>query len=144
MLRNRPIYRTFARLRQFTGLVLLTSAGGLGGIAAVQADSPSEKWSLRPLCVLWDSQAGEAITRRVQDGTDDFNLRRLGESIFRMRRARHSCKLGLIRMACQDYIAIIRDVPGISTDWTGSHVVCPLAMADESKSASQQTQATDK
>jgi hypothetical protein len=133
--------RTFARLRQFSMLALLTSAVVLSGHATVKADSQFENWSLRPMCALWDGQASETITRRVHDSTGDVDLRRLGDAIFRMRRARRSCDIGLIRMACQDYIAIMRDVPGISSEWMGSNVVCPFAIADEPKDGRQEAQA---
>lgn len=77
------------------------------------------------------AQAGEAIVRRVTESKNDVDLRQLGDAIFRMRRARRSCNIGLIRMACQDYIAIIHNVAGISSEWPGYASVCPFAIPDE-------------
>lgn len=128
-------------LRQFSTLTLVISAVAVA-VHAAKAETQFERWSLRPLCVLWDGQASEAIARRVKHSPGDVNLRRLGEAMFRMQRARRSCDIGLVRMACQDYVAIMRDVPGISSEWTGSNVVCPFAMADEPKGEPQQAQAT--
>ena len=110
----------------------------LGGFAILSgysteghSDSAFQNWSLRPMCVLWDGQASKAMVLRVTESRDDVDLRRVGDDIFRMRRARRSCDIGRIRMACQDYLAIIRNVGGISSEWQGSASVCPLAMEDE-------------
>jgi len=94
-------------------------------------DPQFQSWLLRPVCARWDGQAGEAIVRRATESKNDVDLRQLGDAIFRMRRARRSCDIGLIRMACQDYIAIIHNVAGISSEWPGYASVCPFAIPDE-------------
>lgn len=86
---------------------------------------------LRPLCALWHGQASEAIALRVIEGRDDVYLKRVSDDIFRMRRARRSCDVNSIKAACQDYLAIIRNVGGTAREWPGSTMVCPAAMIDE-------------
>jgi hypothetical protein len=122
-----------SRTLSYSALALVgaLTASPLTGIGARAADPQFQNWLLRPVCVLWDGQASEAIARRVNESRDDVDLRQLGDAIFRIRRARRSCEIGLIRMACQDYIAVIRNVYGISSEWPGRASVCPLAIADE-------------
>jgi hypothetical protein len=115
----------------------------LSGSEARASDARFQKWSLRPMCALWDGQAGEAIARRVTQNRDDIDLRQLGDAIFRMRRARHSCDIGWLQVACEDYLAIMRNVPGISSEWPGSNSVCPLAVADDDGSEGRQTARQD-
>jgi len=107
--------------------VALAPNEGRGQTAQWQQTKES---SLRPLCAVWDQQASEAIARRVQDSKGDADLRQLGDSIFRMRRARRTCEQGWVRIACQDYHAIMHNVGGVSAEWPGSASVCPLGMSD--------------
>jgi hypothetical protein len=93
-----------------------------------------EKWSLRPVCALWDRQAGEVIVRRVTESHGAADLRQLGDSLFRMQRARRSCDLDLIQVACQDYSAIMRNVPGISAEWLGATTACVAILTEETAS----------
>jgi hypothetical protein len=116
-------------------LALSIFAPSNGRSLTAQAQEPS----LRPMCALWDRQASEAIALRVQDSKNDVELRRLGDSIFRMRRARRNCELGWVRIACQDYHAILRNVSGTSIAWPRSASVCPPAMSDGSAANTQQT-----
>ena len=44
---------------------------------------------------------------RVAINRDEIDLEQACDHIFRMRRARRSCDLGLIQKACQDYAAIV-------------------------------------
>jgi hypothetical protein len=79
-----------------------------------------QRWSQNPKCALWDHQASELMARRVAASSPgDVDLRQIGDSIFRMRRARRSCEVGQIELACQGYAAIMRNVPGISGEWRG-------------------------
>lgn len=111
-----------------TAFALSLLADGAGRNFNAQEQEPS----LRPMCALWDRHAREAIARYVQTSEKDVELRQLGDIIFRMRRARRSCEHGWVRIACQDYHAILRNVPGTSVEWSGATSVCPLAIADES------------
>jgi len=121
-----------SRTLSYSALALVgaLTASPLTSTGARPVDPQFQNWLLRPVCTLWDGQAGDAIARRVTESRD-VDLRQLGNTIFRMRRARRSCDIGLIRMACQDYIAVILNVDGISSEWLGHASVCPLAMADE-------------
>jgi len=112
-------------------LVGALAAQSLTGTGARGADLQFQNWSLRPVCALWDGRAGETIVRRVTESRDNVDLRQLGDAIFRMRRARRSCDVGLIRAACQDYIAVVRNIAGISSEWPGHASVCPPTIADE-------------
>lgn len=113
-------------------LTLLASLLLLSSSTIVRADLQIEKWSLRPLCVLWDGQASAAIARRVTESSPrDIDLVPIVNDLSRMQRARRSCDLGYIRAACRDYIAIMRNVGGTASDWRGSASVCPAAIADE-------------
>lgn len=111
-------------------LALVASIAQFGSSAA-DADPQFEKWSLRPLCALWDGQASRAIVHKVSESADNVDLKRLGEDLFRMRRARRNCELGLIRAACEDYVALIRETGGASSEWRGSSLACPAAMTAE-------------
>jgi hypothetical protein len=93
-----------------------------------------QKWSLRPACALWDRQAGEVISRRVNESYGALDLRQLGDATFRMQRARRSCDLGLIQAACQDYSAVMRNIPGISAEWPGATTACVTIVTEKTAS----------
>jgi hypothetical protein len=113
-------------------VTLLASLWLIGSNTVVRADPQIGKWSLRPLCVLWDGQASTTIARRVtESGSRDIALLPIVNDLSRMQRARRNCDLGYIRAACQDYIAIMRNVGGTVSEWRGSASVCPPALADE-------------
>jgi hypothetical protein len=91
-----------------------------------------QRWSQNPKCAVWDHQASELMAHRVAASSPvDVDLRQIGDAIFRMRRARRSCEVGLIELACQDYAAIMRHVPGISSEWLGYASVCAAAIASQ-------------
>lgn len=113
-------------------LALVASIALFGSSAAGDTDPQFEKWSLRPMCALWDGQASKAIVHKVNKSRDDINLQRLGEDLSRMRRARRNCDIGMIRAACHDYLAVVRNIGGTSSEWRGSDTQCPTAMADDS------------
>jgi hypothetical protein len=70
----------------------------------------STEQPLGSTCAPWDDIAKDAITR-VARSKQDTDLHQLDHMTFLMRRARRSCQLGLITVACQDYRAIVRTVP---------------------------------
>ena len=53
-------------------------------------------------CARWDEAAGEVIVRLVQSKSD-VDLRKVGDAVFRIRRARRNCSAGWFRLACLDY-----------------------------------------
>jgi hypothetical protein len=68
----------------------------------------SQSRNRQAACAQWDDAAGEAIVRLVQSKSD-ADLRKLGDAVFRMRRARRNCSAGWFRLACLDYGAIGRN-----------------------------------
>ena len=46
------------------------------------------------------------VVSRLAQSTSDSDLRRINDSIFRMRRARRNCEAGWFELACQDYLAV--------------------------------------
>jgi hypothetical protein len=71
----------------------------------------SQSRSRQAACAQWDDAAGEAIVRLVQSKSD-ADLRKLGDAVFRIRRARRNCSAGWFRLACLDYGAITRSASG--------------------------------
>jgi hypothetical protein len=120
--------RTFSSLSLLGGLGLLIFSGNN---AASASEPQFQKWSLRPVCALWDRQAGEVIARRVNESHGAPDLRQLGDAMFRVRRARRSCDLGWLQAACQDYSAVMRNIPGISAEWQGATTACVTILMEE-------------
>jgi len=70
--------------------------------------------ALAPSCLQWHQAAGEVVSRLARS-TSDLDLRRANDAIFRMRRARRNCEEGWFTLACQDYYAIARSLPGYAS-----------------------------
>jgi hypothetical protein len=119
---------TFSSLALLGGLVLPIFSGNKEASAS---ELLFQKWSLRPVCALWDRQAGEVIARRVNESHGVADLRQLGDAMFRVRRARRSCDIGWVQAACQDYSAVMRNIPGISAEWQGATTVCATILTEE-------------
>jgi hypothetical protein len=75
------------------------------GVAAQASEQQSD-----PTCITWDTRASEAIVTFVQATKYDINLKHVSDMIAQMRRARRTCQLGWLRLACQDYRIIVRGV----------------------------------
>jgi hypothetical protein len=86
------------------------------------------------VCARWDERASEAIAHLLEHGKGDVGERQIGDAMTRVRRARRSCQLNWIALACQDYHAIIHGVAGTSSSWPTSPGVCGLALEDRSAS----------
>jgi hypothetical protein len=87
-------------------LVIITAA------TVVELTGRVSEGPFNPTCEPWDTAASSAVARLVAD-TSDAAARQLGDSVFRLRRARKNCRVGWINLACQDYRALIRDTAGI-------------------------------
>jgi hypothetical protein len=48
---------------------------------------------------------------RLLESTLDADLRKANGAIFQLRRARRNCAAGWVTLACQDYHAVVRQVP---------------------------------
>ena len=130
---------SFRTLAVVTGLGIAFAGNG----HAFGLDVVSQSWLRQPLCVQWDLQAGDAIARRVATSRDEIDLSKLGDHIFRMRRARRSCDLGLIQKACQDYAAIVWNAYGVTSVWPGFASVCLPSVSGEPMIETQQSKADD-
>jgi hypothetical protein len=99
------------------------------GESHADLDSTAE---VAPVCVRWDGLASEAIVRLVRESKSDADLRRAGDAIFRLRRARRNCNANWVALACADYGVIIRNVPAFTTaPWPPISSVCGLARVNE-------------
>jgi hypothetical protein len=78
---------------------------------ATAGDDHVEKQTLARACMQWHLAAGAVAARLIQS-TRDADLLLVGDSIFRMRRARRNCETGWVALACQDYQAVAAGVPG--------------------------------
>jgi len=76
----------------------------------------------------WHLAASTAVSRLVHS-TRDADLRRVNDSIFRMRRARRNCEAGWFGLACQDYSAVAASTP---RDVTKQQPVPCLRVAESS------------
>ena len=73
--------------------------------AATSDGTGTERHVLPQACLPWHQAAGAAVSRLAQS-TRDADLRQIGDSVFRMRRARRNCEAGWLELACQDYYAV--------------------------------------
>jgi hypothetical protein len=64
-------------------------------------------------CQAWDTAASSAVAGLLAD-TSDAAARQLGDSLFRLRRARKNCRLGWVNLACQDYRALLGGSAGVA------------------------------
>jgi hypothetical protein len=78
---------------------------------AAAGDDNVEKQTSARACMQWHLAAG-AVTAHLVQSTRDADLLLVGDSIFRMRRARRNCETGWVTLACQDYHAVAASVPG--------------------------------
>jgi hypothetical protein len=78
---------------------------------SVALEERSQQRALSPACMHWHEAAGDAVSRLARS-TKDVDLRQLNDAIFRMRRARRNCAEGWFMLACQDYYAVARSLPG--------------------------------
>jgi len=62
-------------------------------------------------CTEWH-QTASAVVAQLAESTRDSDLRQVNDVIFRIRRARRNCEEGWFRLACQDYYAVARNLPG--------------------------------
>ena len=61
---------------------------------------------------------GIALQKKLFRLAQSGRLEGVRDALFRIRRARHSCRTGLLDLACQDYLAILENRPQlIGTTW---------------------------
>lgn len=74
----------------------------------------AEQRALATACVQWREAAGDAVSSLARS-MSDADLRQLNDAVFRLRRARRNCEEGWVNLACQDYYAVARHMPGNTT-----------------------------
>jgi hypothetical protein len=79
--------------------------------------------ALAPPCLQWHQAASEVVSRLAQS-TRDSDLRQANDAIFRLRRARRNCAEGWFTLACHDYYAIARNLPGHANFHQESLLAC--------------------
>jgi hypothetical protein len=75
-------------------------------------DATAERQRLARSCLRWHLAASAVVSHLVQS-TRDVDLVQVGDSVFRMRRARRNCEAGWYGLACRDYHAVAISTPGI-------------------------------
>lgn len=78
---------------------------------ATSDDGNAERQKFSHACMQWHLAAGAVVSRLVQSARD-ADLAQVGDSVFRMRRARRNCEAGWVTLACQDYHAVVASTPG--------------------------------
>jgi hypothetical protein len=89
-------------------------------VLAAQVEKPMTLQS----CARWHEAASEAVSQLTQT-MRDADLRQVGDSIFRMRRALRNCEMGWFKSACQDYHAVVKGVPSHINVQYASSFGCP-------------------
>jgi hypothetical protein len=101
--------------RQTFGFVGVVAPVALLAVVAVviqPAPEDAESRTLARACLQWHRVAADAVSQLAQS-TRDADLLQVGDSVFRMRRARRNCEAGWVTLACQDYHAVASGFPGI-------------------------------
>jgi hypothetical protein len=122
---RRPPWARYAIGAAALILVLMLALPAVGADVGAARQSGAQRCS----CAAWDRAAGSAFADAVQR-TDDIDMRWVADALERLRRARRLCEGGWLRLACEDYQAVIsgaapRDAKMSSTD------PCLLAMVDD-------------
>jgi len=107
------------------------AAWALVAVAFVAYASLSQRAELKeqtaakdaPSCMQWHQAASGAVMRLAQS-TLDAELRQINDAVFRIRRARQNCEEGWLSLACQDYDAVVRSVPGYAGSIDESLFAC--------------------
>lgn len=86
-------------------------------------NAQAEQPALAAACLQWHQAASEAVARLAQSASDS-DLRMASDGIFRMRRARRNCEEGWVALACQDYHAVTRNLPGYANTRDEPFVAC--------------------
>jgi hypothetical protein len=114
--------RSAAAAALSSGLLLLT---GYWFTAAPAAKADPRTLSA---CENWDEAARHALARLVHDRSD-LAARQLGDSLFRLRRARRNCEAGWVTLACSDYRAIVASARVGDAEPRAAAPTCSVAAA---------------
>ena len=95
-------------------LVIVGLAAHAGLMRHYESDAQvasAKEQTLSPTCLQWH-QAASLVVARLVESTRDSDLRQVNDAVFRLRRARRNCEEGWFTLACQDYHAVARNIPG--------------------------------
>jgi hypothetical protein len=84
--------------------IAMAAALGVSLLAWSASGSPKAVFDAR--CEPWDSAAAATVAALVADRTPEVE-QRLGDMVFRLRRARTYCRFGLVGLAQLDYRALV-------------------------------------
>jgi hypothetical protein len=98
----------------------------LHAMVAHPTESMGQTVDLTPSCTEWH-QTASAVVTQLAESTRDSDLRQVNDVIFRIRRARRNCEEGWFRLACQDYYAVARNLPGLAGTYEESLFACRRA-----------------
>ena len=99
-----PDRRAARTLGRTWPLLIVAAAVGLVHVAS-SARSDAARGSLSPQCEAWDTAATVALTALIADRSEIVEAR-LGDALFRLRRARKNCRHDWTGLARLDYDAI--------------------------------------
>lgn len=119
-------------------LLVLVAAGVWSHFGSGVAARASERQN-DPICITWDTRASEAIVTFVQGTKYDINLKHVSDMIAQMRRARRTCQLGWLRLACEDYRIIVRGVAEIVESMPVTSFECASTIVGDLEVASEQS-----
>ncbi len=88
-------------------LLALLLAGAALVTTPPEIRSRAQQTAATETCSPWDTAARDALATLVREPGDEA-LRQVGDAVFRLRRARRNCEHGWVRLACQDYHAVMR------------------------------------
>src|SRR4029453_14120752 len=103
--RNLPTTNRHAALTLRRAWPTLIVVGALG-LMATGARIHEPPALLSPQCAAWDAAAGTALAALIADRSEVAEAR-LGDALFRLRRARRNCRHDWIGLARRDYDALI-------------------------------------
>jgi hypothetical protein len=104
-------------------VIIAISASSRHVIDDVALAAHAEKPTALLSCARWHETASEAVSQLTQT-MRDADLRQVGDSIFRMRRALRNCEMGWLTLACQDYHAVVKSAPGYVNAQSASSFGC--------------------
>jgi hypothetical protein len=90
-------------------MIVVSGASRQGGDVVTAARA--EQSAVPESCARWREAASNALSQAIPS-MRDADLSQVADAIFRMRRALRNCEMGWSTLACQDFRAVARSVPG--------------------------------
>jgi hypothetical protein len=102
--------RTLAACALIAAAMIVVSGASRQSGDAVTAARAEQPAALEA-CARWREAASDALSQMIPSKRD-AELSHVADAIVRMRRALRNCEMGWSTLACQDYRAVARSVPG--------------------------------